>query len=161
MKRLCTYSSNLEHIGREKKVVKNCHGPDSPCESVCTESNLFPYPTVYSIPNKTKRLPLKHFFLDLKTIKNISQKKTFLTLLNQGRQLSSQTFFLFCCSEYMFSFYPSLQRRKIKTESFVYLLKAQKMLIFNSSVSLEDDTNWSYISWCNSIPLVGSSTSKT
>lgn len=141
VKRLCTYSSNSEHIGRKKKFVKNCHVPDSPCERACTEPNLFPYPTVYSTPNKTKRLLLPHFFLDLKSIKNISRKKTFLTLLNQGRQLSSQTFFLFCSSKYMLLFYPSLQRRKIKTESFVYLLKAQKMLIFNSSVSLEADTN--------------------
>lgn len=140
MKKLGTYSSNLEHTGREKKVVQNCNVPDSPCERACPESNLFPCPQYRASP--TKQLsPLSHFFLDVKSIKNISQEKTFLTLLNQGRQLSSQTFFLFCSSKYMFLFYPSLQRQEIKTEFFVYLLKAKKMLIFNSSVSLEADTN--------------------
>lgn len=108
-------------------------------------------------------------FLELKKKKTLllkyHQENTFLILLNQYNQVGKFFFlffsFLFWRSKCRFPSYPSSYKGKIKTEFFIYLLKAQKMQIFNSSDILEVHINWSYVLWCNSIPLMGSSSNKT
>lgn len=106
-------------------------------------------------------------FLELKKktlLLKYHQENTFLILLNQYNQVGKFFLFfsfLFWRSKCRFPSYPSSYKGKIKTEFFIYLLKAQKMLIFNSSDILEVHINWSYVLWCNSIPLMGSSSNKT